>query len=116
MFENVVLHIKPWALVLRLVLYPNELFDMCIFLHFGLELFVPKGVELLDTNNCNIVALALFALLDQIDRKSTRLNSSHVAISYAVFFLKIKMFIDQMFLHDFYILFWWRYCVLLSVL
>src|SRR5690625_5710664 len=27
---------------------------------------------------------------DQIDRKSTRLNSSHVAISYAVFCLKKK--------------------------
>src|SRR5690625_5382408 len=29
-------------------------------------------------------------LLDEIDRKSTRLNSSHVAISYAVFCLKKK--------------------------
>src|SRR5690625_3131895 len=28
------------------------------------------------------------ARLDQVDRKSTRLNSSHVAISYAVFCLK----------------------------
>src|SRR5690606_39665375 len=28
------------------------------------------------------------AILDQIDRKSTRLNSSHVKISYAVFCLK----------------------------
>src|SRR5690625_5329775 len=28
---------------------------------------------------------------DQIDRKSTRLNSSHVAISYAVFCLKKKI-------------------------
>src|SRR5690625_262557 len=31
-----------------------------------------------------------FSVLDQIDRKSTRLNSSHVAISYAVFCLKKK--------------------------
>src|SRR5437870_11003822 len=31
-----------------------------------------------------------FALLPQQDRKSTRLNSSHVAISYAVFCLKKK--------------------------
>ena len=29
-------------------------------------------------------------LLDALDRKSTRLNSSHVVISYAVFFLKKK--------------------------
>src|SRR5439155_26080733 len=30
------------------------------------------------------------SLIDQLDRKSTRLNSSHVAISYAVFCLKKK--------------------------
>src|SRR5437870_7921168 len=30
------------------------------------------------------------ARLDELDRKSTRLNSSHVAISYAVFCLKKK--------------------------
>src|SRR5699024_11764470 len=29
-------------------------------------------------------------LADALDRKSTRLNSSHVSISYAVFFLKKK--------------------------
>src|SRR5437870_9113984 len=33
----------------------------------------------------------LCARLDQQDRKSTRLNSSHVAISYAVFCLKKKI-------------------------
>src|SRR5690349_22282974 len=32
----------------------------------------------------------LFALLQRLDRKSTRLNSSHVEISYAVFCLKKK--------------------------
>src|SRR5690625_6214195 len=32
----------------------------------------------------------LFQLVNAIDRKSTRLNSSHVAISYAVFCLKKK--------------------------
>src|SRR5690625_7109365 len=31
-------------------------------------------------------------LVDAVDRKSTRLNSSHVAISYAVFCLKKKTF------------------------
>src|SRR5690625_6613954 len=35
------------------------------------------------------VAIPLF-ILYEIDRKSTRLNSSHVAISYAVFCLKKK--------------------------
>src|SRR5256885_10443678 len=34
--------------------------------------------------------LALFALPRWIDRKSTRLNSSHLVISYAVFCLKKK--------------------------
>src|SRR5256885_4598711 len=33
---------------------------------------------------------AEFAQLDHIDRKSTRLNSSHLVISYAVFCLKKK--------------------------
>src|SRR5690625_6585027 len=32
----------------------------------------------------------LHHVIERIDRKSTRLNSSHVAISYAVFCLKIK--------------------------
>src|SRR5437870_11665759 len=34
--------------------------------------------------------------LDRVDRKSTRLNSSHVAMSYAVFCLKKKRGSDQM--------------------
>src|SRR5690606_39920119 len=40
------------------------------------------------------------ALLGQLDRKSTRLNSSHVKISYAVFCLKKKnKFIDVVSMH-----------------
>src|SRR5690625_6737963 len=35
-------------------------------------------------------SVARLVLLDDKDRKSTRLNSSHVAISYAVFCLKKK--------------------------
>src|SRR5438874_6768787 len=43
-----------------------------------------------------VLAIALLMLLDaspqsRLDRKSTRLNSSHVEISYAVFCLKKKM-------------------------
>src|SRR5205807_6532339 len=34
---------------------------------------------------------SLFALLPTLDRKSTRLNSSHLVISYAVFCLKKKI-------------------------
>src|SRR5260221_9794525 len=37
----------------------------------------------------------LFQLLETVDRKSTRLNSSHTVISYAVFCLKKKNNIDN---------------------
>src|SRR5690625_5969567 len=37
-----------------------------------------------------ILRTSLASVILQIDRKSTRLNSSHVAISYAVFCLKKK--------------------------
>src|SRR5699024_11869587 len=40
------------------------------------------------SSNCFIVSLAFTFLIS--DRKSTRLNSSHVSISYAVFCLKKK--------------------------
>src|SRR5207253_9339901 len=37
------------------------------------------------------LGLSFHSFLDGLDRKSTRLNSSHVAISYAVFCLKKKI-------------------------
>src|SRR5690625_6961802 len=58
---------------------------------FSNEFFFEDGVEgmnLLLKRASNITAV--FAASDEIDRKSTRLNSSHVAISYAVFCLKKK--------------------------
>src|SRR5690625_6175111 len=54
------------------------------FIFFGLFLLVKNLV------NIKISSAVLTALLI-LDRKSTRLNSSHVAISYAVFCLKIKI-------------------------
>src|SRR5699024_11476586 len=48
-----------------------------------ISLNVPEAC-LLDKSNCTILLCAW------IDRKSTRLNSSHVSISYAVFCLKQK--------------------------
>src|SRR5207253_9343397 len=42
----------------------------------------------------NVLELNLDARLSKKDRKSTRLNSSHVAISYAVFCLKKKKITD----------------------
>src|SRR5690625_4984739 len=51
------------------------------------------GVEVLGsadpTVDAEVIALAMTAY-QKLDRKSTRLNSSHVAISYAVFCLKKK--------------------------
>src|SRR3989442_14743955 len=38
----------------------------------------------------NVRPIGLLKMLDRTDRKSTRLNSSHVRISYAVFCLKKK--------------------------
>src|SRR5690625_5910147 len=58
-----------------------------------------KVTESAKNNETNILAAAVDAarvratigeISDAIDRKSTRLNSSHVAISYAVFCLKKK--------------------------
>src|SRR5947209_12107960 len=37
-----------------------------------------------------VLAIVVFALVTFVDRKSTRLNSSHANISYAVFCLKKK--------------------------
>src|SRR5439155_10865365 len=49
--------------------------------------FIPIGIENQNLNDES--AVILFLRVDS-DRKSTRLNSSHVAISYAVFCLKKK--------------------------
>src|SRR5690625_2618434 len=46
-----------------------------------------SNVSQITTNNDGFVATPVFS---HLDRKSTRLNSSHVAISYAVFCLKKK--------------------------
>src|SRR5690625_6894315 len=46
--------------------------------------------RLLDPSAGPLIAVKLHVLTRKTDRKSTRLNSSHVAISYAVFCLKKK--------------------------
>src|SRR3989442_11073990 len=48
----------------------------------------PQDVALLDVGR----TMAMFAQVNTPDRKSTRLNSSHVRISYAVFCLKKKKY------------------------
>src|SRR5690625_5477983 len=60
-------------------------------LNLDLKWLVPHAAYTMSKMNMTMVALALAEELRQDrDRKSTRLNSSHVAISYAVFCLKQK--------------------------
>src|SRR5699024_4604210 len=59
------------------------------------QIFVVFPLKQLGTENFHNLTLhgdAFFTgmVLDKLDRKSTRLNSSHVSISYAVFCLKKK--------------------------
>src|SRR5258705_732663 len=49
-----------------------------------------SGAELLDAGGIKYVVTELLKRASVIDRKSTRLNSSHLGISYAVFCLKKK--------------------------
>src|SRR5439155_4684252 len=55
------------------------------FLGYGLGERLPAHQTVSDAHSCRFVDARIFE-----DRKSTRLNSSHVAISYAVFRLKKK--------------------------
>src|SRR5439155_26792183 len=50
-----------------------------------------KTVRVGVTRGVQPVPPPTLAIMGRVDRKSTRLNSSHVAISYAVFCLKKKM-------------------------
>src|SRR3712207_8445419 len=60
----------------------------------GLQLLERTHLDLADAFAADVVNLAEFlerlGLVGQTDRKSTRLNSSHANISYAVFCLKKK--------------------------
>ena len=55
------------------------------------EIRSPRLAVLIDADNASAkIADGLFEEVAKIDRKSTRLNSSHITISYAVFCLKKK--------------------------
>src|ERR1035441_2242254 len=61
----------------------------------GIQVFVTRDQQLrsqgdLLYENFNLTVLYPTELINQLDRKSTRLNSSHLGISYAVFCLKKK--------------------------
>ena len=90
-FVDVMLHEEPGALVLRLVLAPDDVGRVRVLLQLGREGLVREGVELLNTDDGNVGGLLLGTCLDEVvidlaradddaldlDRKSTRLNSSH---------------------------------------
>src|SRR5437868_8075100 len=61
-----------------------ELYSMTLAVHLRLKLAVSEEVCAVDTVS------DIWPTADWQDRKSTRLNSSHVSISYAVFCLKKK--------------------------
>src|SRR2546430_13081585 len=52
--------------------------------------FLTKAIEKLQENSYDVEKALEFSCSFSIDRKSTRLNSSHSQISYAVFCLKKK--------------------------
>src|SRR5690625_6749499 len=58
---------------------------------FGISLVSDMLSALLVTTSILITLFVVIYSFTAIDRKSTRLNSSHVAISYAVFCLKKKI-------------------------
>src|SRR5690349_22455919 len=58
-------------------------------LHDALPILFARLIGLC-TGACVMSGLPTISLSDELDRKSTRLNSSHVEISYAVFCLKKK--------------------------
>src|SRR5699024_11296865 len=51
-----------------------------------------KGIKILSNANMGLATILLLVTFTLGDRKSTRLNSSHVSISYAVFCLKKNIF------------------------
>src|SRR5438067_9729738 len=59
-------------------------------LHDALPIFLRYADELQISNTRHAARIRLRTGVDREDRKSTRLNSSHVSISYAVFCLKKK--------------------------
>src|ERR1039458_1628302 len=70
--------VAPWIMA---ALHP--------FFDFAHHVLAPRrnGVDLIQKNDAGALGRGL---LEDLDRKSTRLNSSHLGISYAVFCLKKK--------------------------
>src|SRR5688572_31717660 len=71
---------------------PDQILSCCFFCRFSDDLVVTQGIEimLVPTAHSRSVSACQRRLFTEVDRKSTRLNSSHSQISYAVFCLKKK--------------------------
>src|SRR5437660_5525746 len=61
----------------------------CLMLHRTRHLFIRQQTAVINAIRAHLAEYGIVAAVGR-DRKSTRLNSSHVAISYAVFCLKKK--------------------------
>src|SRR3712207_7622616 len=59
-----------------------------LILAFALVMFLPRAADRFTTSSSDNTAAAIGWGIALLDRKSTRLNSSHANISYAVFCLK----------------------------
>src|SRR5690625_6244676 len=79
------MHWAGWLFLIGIILFSGSLYTYAVSGAKLLAMITPFG---------GIMFLAAWVVLGysvmKLDRKSTRLNSSHVAISYAVFCLKKK--------------------------
>src|SRR5690625_6472166 len=76
--------IRRWFLILQLPLNYSKVLMYSIIASICLSFNVPAYVGITGSYPSSILAFGS-RILSRRDRKSTRLNSSHVAISYAVF-------------------------------
>src|SRR5207249_6117009 len=79
-----------WFLKMNRALTPGDTLIEPLTLMNGPGLFVQSRVSMMAWATTEALKLTLGLKAPWTDRKSTRLNSSHVSISYAVFCLKKK--------------------------
>src|SRR5699024_12286321 len=81
-FVSLMVRLSAWILLLR----PTGFINQALM---GLGI-IDKPLEMIFTNFAVVIGMVYIFIPFMLDRKSTRLNSSHVSISYAVFCLKKK--------------------------
>src|SRR5438477_7806370 len=81
----------PYTTLFRSYVQTSKIVGMKVKDSSGQEVGVVKDVVLDRNTGC----MAYTVLRSKTDRKSTRLNSSHMSISYAVFCLKKKKITDN---------------------